>query len=246
MLGLAVLKQGKTNVGAYATYADIWEVLQPALYSAGLSFGCSGARVAMQQDVEHISMDFTISDGEEEAVWTFEMIAPERIVSKSSGASVTNNAQRVAAGTSFLKRTALIHAFSVATGKDMDEVERMTPGDGQTNIPGAIIPAEDASWQNFTEGGWRDVLTPMGDRKLEQELREGEMFMAKLWLANLHHPGLCAWQYDRILDRLNAGGYSWADVAERDESLPTAAMSCTPEQLLMAGKIAKQLTEPTA
>ena len=121
LLGLTVVKHGKTNLGAFASYPDVWSALQPSLAINGLSVGFSAARITFHGDTELVSMDMAISDGADSVTWPFDMIVPERIMT-GSGKSVTNNAQRVASAESYLRRTADLPGLRHGAPVRLDDV----------------------------------------------------------------------------------------------------------------------------
>jgi hypothetical protein len=237
--GLTVVKMGKTNLGLFAAYADVWSTLQPALAGQGLSVGFSAARIVLHGDVEMVTMDMEISDGESSVTWPFDMVIPERIMT-GSGKSVTNNAQRVASGQSYLRRTALIHAFGMSAGNE-DEVEKMVPVGDQTNTPGTIFVDERTTWQGLMDGMWADVMSPLHDGKLSFHASQGNVHMAGMWTDHPNHPGIMAWAADWINGGLETAGLSWADVMEMDPALPSALTACNAGELRAAAKAAKQL-----
>lgn len=233
------MKKGKTNLGLFASYPDVWSTLQPALAEQGLSVGFSSAKIVLHGDVEMVTMDMEISDGESSVVWPFDMVVPERIMT-GTGKSVTNNSQRVASGQSYLRRTALIHAFGMSAGNE-DEVEKMQPVGDQTNIPGLIVPNDATTWQSLMDGMWSDVMSPLHDGKLATHASQGDIYMKRLWMDYPEHPGLLAWVADYINSTLETAGLSWADVAEFEPTLPGALTACNPKQMQDAARALKSM-----
>lgn len=236
---LTVIKEGKTNLGRFASYPDVWSKLQPALNDEGLSVGFSAARITFHGDVEMVTMDMEISDGETCVTWPFDMVVPERIMT-GTGKSVTNNAQRVASAESYLRRTALIHAFGMSAGNE-DEVEKMLPIGDQTNIPGTIFVDERTTWQGLMDGMWADVMSPLHDGKLGIYASQGTKAMVELWGDHPTHPGIMAWAADWITGALEDYGLSWADVMDADPAAVSTITACNADQLRAAAKTVKQL-----
>ena len=232
--GLTVVKKGKTNLGLFASYPDVWSTLQPSLAEEGLSVGFSAARITFHGDVELVQMDMEISDGVDAVKWPFDMIVPERIMT-GTGKSVTNNAQRVASAESYLRRTALIHAFGMSAGNE-DEVEKMLPVGDQTNTPGMIFVDERTTWQSLTDGMWADVMSPLHDGKLGTYASQGTRAMIDLWTDNPSHPGVMAWAADWINGALEEAGLCWADLMEADPAAPSVITACNADQLRAAAK----------
>lgn len=242
---LTVIKKGKTNLGLFASYPDVWSTLQPSLDKHGLSVGFSSAKITFHGDTELVTMDMTVSDGGESVAWPFDMIVPERIMT-GGGKSVTNNAQRVASAESYLKRTALVHAFCMSAGNE-DEVERMNPVGDQTNTPGTIFVDERTTWQSLMDGLWSDVMSPLHDGKLSVYAAQGDGAMKLLWKDFPDHPAICAWAADWLTGALEAAQWEWSDVVALDPALPGAMQSCNPGQLRLAAQaLSKALKERSA
>lgn len=237
--GLTVVKKGKTNLGLFASYVDVWSTLQPELATEGLSVGFSSAKISFHGEAELVGMELEISDGTDSVTWPFDMIVPERIMS-GAGKSVTNNAQRVASAESFLKRTALIHAFGMSAGNE-DEVEKMNPVGDQTNLPGLIQVTDATTWQSLTDGMWSDVMSPLHDGKLFDHANQGTAHMVGLWDDYPDHPGVMAWAADWINGALEDAGLSWADAMEAEADLPSSLTACNAAALRRAAKTVKQL-----
>lgn len=241
LLGLTVVKKGKTNLGAFASYPDVWSELQPHLNTAGLSIGFSGARIVIHGDSEIVTMDMTISDGAESVTWPFDMIVPERIIS-GSGKSVTNNAQRVASAESYLRRTAMIHAFGMSAGNE-DECERMQPVGDQINIPGAVRLPDGAAWQAYVDNAWEPLLSPLHDGKLVDYAKDGPGAMGALWKEFPSHAGLQAWAHDWMLSTMREHEISWSDVTAKEPGLPEWITGCNADQLRTAAGAVKALRQ---
>jgi hypothetical protein len=246
MRSLAIKKTGEIpGYGSrkaimFASYADVWSALQPALAEEGLSVGFSSATLsALGHESEMVRMTMVVCDGATLEEHPFEMIVPEKILN-SSGSSVTNSAQRVANAESFLKRTALIHFFGIATGNE-DEVERMNPVGDQTNIPGVMFVDGRTTWQGLMDGMWCDVMSPLHDGKIGIYAAEGDKAMVALWQDFPDHPALMAWAGDWINGALESAGLSWADVMETEADLPGVLTACNAAALRRAAKTVKQL-----
>jgi len=240
--GLTVVKKGKTNLGLFASYVDVWSELQPHLEREGLSIGFSGARIVINGDSEIVTMDMTISDGVESVTWSFDMIVPERIISGSSGKSVTNNAQRVASAESYLRRTAMIHAFGMSAGNE-DECERMQPVGDQTNIPGAVPLPEGAAWQDYVDNAWEPLLSPLHDGKLVDYAKDGPAAMGTLWKEFPGHAGLQAWAHDWMLSTMRDFDITWANITSREPGLPEWITGCNADQLRTAAAAVKAIRQ---
>lgn len=242
--GLTVAKTGKISGGInalFASYPDVWAALYPALQRAELSVGFSGAVITVKEGVELVRMALTVSDGEAEKTAEFDMIIPEKILN-SRGSSVVNNAQRVANAESYTKRTALIHFFGMSAGNE-DEVERMTPRGDETNIPGAVVIGPDTPWQDLTDGGWANGLSPSGEGLLSDVSRTSGSAMAQLWTSFPNHPGICAWAADWITSRQEEQGIAWEAMAAADPALPGALYQCNAAQLRAACKVVREMTK---
>jgi hypothetical protein len=226
--GISVVKTGKGPKGAFASYADVWSALLPALKEHGLSVAFESGGVRRDGELEIATMTLVVATDDEEQRHSFETVIPEPI-RNSQGSSVTNNAMRQAAGKTYGRRTELILFFGVSTGTD-DEVERMTVGPDQTNIPGLIMVGPNTSWQQLTEGVWADAMSPLEDGKLGDHAKQGFEHMKSLWRANIGHPGMCAWGADWITGKLQETGLAWSDMVARDPELP-ALQNCTPRNL---------------
>lgn len=239
LLALTVVKTGKISGGInamFASYPDVWRMLQPALAEHGLSVGFCGAKLEPFQDGEKVSMELGVSDGTESATTMFEMLVPEKILN-SWGSSVTNNAQRVANAQSYLKRTALIHFFGMSAGNE-DEVERMMPMGDQSNIPGLIRVTDSTAWQSLMDGLWSNVESPLHDGRLAEYAKSPAQMVA-LWDDFPDHPGITAWAADLIRDTLQSIGKSWGDVVAADPDTPASLEACNGTQIRMATRAAK-------
>lgn len=226
--GISVVKTGKGPKGNFASYADVWSALLPVLKEHGLSVAFESGAVRRDDSLEVVTMTLVVANADEEQRYPFETIIPEPI-RNSSGSSVTNNAMRQAAGKTFGRRTELILFFGISTGTD-DEVERMTVGPDQTNIPGLIVVGPETAWQSLTDGIWADAMSPLHDGKLSEHSKEGVEHMKDLWRANLTHPAMCAWGADWISHKLDEEGLAWDDMIKRYPSLPSF-QNCTPRDL---------------
>lgn len=232
--GLTIIKQGKTNLGRFAAYPDVWSTLQPSLSVEGLSVGFSAARITFHGEAELVSMDMEISDGADCVTWPYEMIVPEKVLT-AGGKPVTNNAQRVASAESYLRRTALIHAFGMSAGNE-DEVERMTPAEDLSNLPGAIAVTADTKWQDLVEGLWENAQSPLYDGTLVGYAAQGDNVMRGMWRDYPDHAGLQAWAADWIVSTLQALGIGWDGVRAGDADLPAYLTQCTGSALRRAAK----------
>lgn len=240
-LALTIKKTGKIGGGInalFASYPDVWSKLQPELDRQGLSVGFTGATLEPLGDGEKVGMLMTISDGESVSESRFEMMVPERIISRG-GSAVTNNAQRVANAQSYLKRTALIHAFGMSAGNE-DECERMNPTGDQSNIPGLIRVNEKTAWQDLTDGAWSNAESPLFDGTLSGYSGERGKMIA-LWTDWPHHAGIIAWAADWITSSLQELGLSWADVTAENPALPADMMACDGAAMRTAANTTLQL-----
>lgn len=236
-LALAVVKTGKIQGGInalFASFPDIWSVLQPALAEGGLSIGFSNSVISFHGDSEMVAMALEVSDGESVIEREFQMILPEKILN-SRGSSVVNNAQRTANAQSYLKRTALIHFFGISAGNE-DEVERMLPVGDQSNIPGLITITENTTWQSLTDGLWENVMSPLHDGPLRGR---GDKALGALWIDYPAHIGLLAWVADWIDGKTDALGWTWQDLVTLDPSLPLSLTECNASQLRLAAQALK-------
>jgi len=117
-----------------------------------------------------------------------------------------------------------------------DEVERMMPHGDQSNIPGLVMVTSATIWQALTDGTWRDVMSPLEDGKLEAHTERGAKYMNELWKEYPDHPGVMAYWADWLSGTMQNGEIPWADLMDRDASLPTALQACNPEQLRSAAR----------
>lgn len=218
----------------FASYFDVWACLSKELEAVGLTVGfISAALSSIPTGSEAVKMVMEVSDGETAERFDFEMLLPDAIRNKDTGAAVTNSSQRVAIAESYLRRTALIQFFSIATGSE-DDVERLTPRAGQTDDPTLIVVNEKTVWQDLTSGTWADAEDPLREGKLRQYDNKA---LATLWLDYPDHAGLLAWAADYISERLEKIGWAWIDLVTLEPSLPSALQACKPDQLRAAAKL---------
>lgn len=235
LAGLAVVKTGKIpNMGAFPSYPDVWSTLLPCLTGEGLSVGFSSARITFHDGAELVTMTMEISDGVACVAWPYEMIVPERMLT-ASGKPTINSAQRVVAAGSYLRRTALIHAFGMSTGTEND-VERMTPAENAADTPGAITITPSTKWQDLTDGLWQNAQSPLYDGVLAGYAADGDYVMRWMWRDHPDHAGLQAWAADWIAATLQTLGIGWDDVRAADADLPTYLTQCTGSALRRAAK----------
>lgn len=238
---LVVTKTGAISGGVraqYASYVDVWETLQPALVKAGLSVGFSGCNLTVRFEVpcEVVSMTLQVSDGEEKIESVFEMLVPEPIRSKEGGNATINGAQRVASGSAYCKRLALVHFFAISAGSNGDEVERMTPKAGQTNRRDMITIDDGAPWQDYTGGMWERIEAPGGSGMSLGEYAEDGGSLLGLWKDFPGHPGLMAYGHDWLDNKIVEGKWEWSDVVALEPMLPGSIFSCNATQLQAAVK----------
>lgn len=240
-LGLAVVKTGEItgkNKITFASYADVWETLKPALDEQDLSVGFTAGTVQPHGDGDRAALRMVVSDGTEREETEYEMLLPEKIVNQY-GSSVTNSGQRNAGAFSFIRRNALLCFFNIGTG-DADAVERMNPEGNQSNIPGIIRVNERTAWQDLTDGGWSNAESPLHDGTLAQYGGDRNR-MVLLWSDYPAHAGITAWAADWINDALQQLGMSWADVMEREPDLPGSITQCDGAAMRRAASVVRQV-----
>lgn len=243
-MALVVRKTGEIRGGInapFASYADVWSTLEPALKEHGVSVGWQGAILRPSTGEDYIvSMTMEISDGSESRQHVFEMLVPEAI-RNSSGRSVVNNAQRVANAESYCTRLSLVRFFGVAAGNE-DECERMRPSDDH---PGATRITENTRWQELTDGMWMDCMSPLHDGcTLGQYLKDqGEDGLRDLWQQCKDHPALCAFGADVLNSRMAASGVTWTQIKEAGADMPDKFHSCDWRQLREAFRAYAKLTK---
>lgn len=236
--GLAVKKTGEVKDGGgrvkftFASFFDVMEALQPELVKAGISVGFHGIEVRFDGDREVVALKMEVSDGQDTREHGFEMMVPE-VIKNSQGSSVTNSAQRTANAISYAKRIGLVAFFNIAAGNE-DDVERMTPAPGQSNIPGLIPVTSSTRWQDLLDGTWKDVMSPLENGKLEDESEQGEDHMKELWRSYPTHPGMMAYWADWLQAKMENDGGSWKDLREKNTELPEHLHNCTAKRLAMA------------
>ncbi len=112
-----VVKSSKGHTAKYAKYEQIMDVAQPVLTECGLSvtFGHEGIEEGSVRVVCHIA------HGTHVETRGITCPIPEEIISKRSGGSVANSAQRLGMAISYAKRYALCAALNiVVVGEDFD------------------------------------------------------------------------------------------------------------------------------
>lgn len=224
--GLAVTKTGKVgNKFDFMSYADVWETLLPETKAAGLSVGFEDSSIRVEQDREILGIHMVVSNGAQRCRTHWEVMFPESI-KNSGGSAVTNSSQRTGGAQSYLKRIALKEFFNIATGTE-DEVERMTPRAGETNIPGLVTVAPDAHWSTLMNGAWRDVMSPRQNGKLESETEQGMAHMGELWKAYPQDKGLMAFWADWAMNKMEDKGLAWRDVLAARPELPESLDACS-------------------
>lgn len=229
--GLIVVKTGKnTGINAkYATYADVWEMLQPELARHQVAVGFAPGPVRKETDAWIQTMILTVTHGDEVETASFEILFPE-------GNRGVNLTQRQGMAHTYGRRYALCDFFHILTGDD-DDAQRL--GVEREHVTGATA-SDAAPWTAFLSGGWRDV--PADDGRTLNDLSDGQR--AKLWEKDPASKPLMAWVGDRISDRLQDAGYSWGRfVTWANAGLPATMDECTPGLLKIAATKTKEIPD---
>lgn len=223
----------------FASYYDVMDALQAPLDAAGLSIGFPQASLhsVQTQDgpADFVTVKLEVCDGVESVTASYDVRMPEAIRNQS-GSAVTNAAQRTANAITYARRIGLLAFWNIVAG-DEDQIERMTPGPGQSNIPGQVHITPETTWPSLTGGVWEQVASPLDDGLLQDSVQGGPGYMWRLWGNYPDHPGLCAWGYDRLMDRLEEMGFAWGDLMAQDADLPGLMTNCTPAQLRRAAEL---------
>ncbi len=243
---ISLVKTGEGGKFKFASFFDVMEALQLPLQQELLSVGFPSASLHDIQTAngpaEFVRVQMEVSNGTETAIASYDILLPEAIRNQS-GSAVTNAAQRTANAITYGKRIGLLAFFNIAAG-DEDDVERMTPAAGQSNIPGQVHITDDTAWTTLVDGTWQNVMNPLGTGLMRDYLAEfGKGDTWRLWGLHPNHPALCAWGYDLLQGNMEDLGYAWQDVTALDPSLPAILTNCTPAQLRAAatavGKLKK-------
>ncbi len=244
---ISLVKTGEGGKFKFASFFDVMEALQAPLREAGLSVGFPAAGLHEVQTAngpaEYVTVMLEVSNGTETTNASYDVLLPEPIRNQQ-GSAVTNAAQRTANAITYAKRIGLLAFWNLAAG-DEDDVERMTPAAGQSNIPGQVHITDDTPWTTLVDSVWKNVITPLNTGLLRDYLEEfGPNDMWRLWGMHPHHPGLCAWGFDLLQSKMEKLGYAWQDVVALDPSLPAVITNCTPAQLRAAATVVGKTTKP--
>lgn len=235
--GIVVVKTAR-NTGIqsdYASYADVWEALKPALDSAGLTVGFLPSKTRKDNEAWIQELVMEISCGAYDRTVPFEVLFPE-------GNRGVNLTQRQGMAHTYGKRYALIDFFHLITGDD-DDAQRL----GQTPRENAApTPDKTAHWSEFchvaifgvgseeTAGTWAPMADPSDDTGERCLGDNAGGVMAKLWAKYPDHPGINAWRAELIKERAIAKNLmDWEKVVKtyRSLNLPELFAECTGEHL---------------
>lgn len=234
-LGLVVIKTAKnTGINShYASYADVWETLSPALASASLSVGFLPGSTRKDNEAWIQCLTMEVSNGTDTQSIPFEVLFPE-------GNRGVNLTQRQGMAHTYGRRYALIDFFHIITGDD-DDAQRLGQPERVNSAP---TPAEEAHWSEFCfvpafshgseemQKTWTVLADPSdetGERVLG-DLSPGAM--AKVWTRHPDHAGINAWRAE-LIDERNTKRLTWEDTVKtyRTLNLPALFPQCSGEQL---------------
>lgn len=196
--GLVAVKTARnTGINSdYASYADVWAVLNPQLQSAGLSVGFVLGSLRRDESAWVQTITLEVSTVTESRAHSFEFLFPE-------GNRGVNLSQRQGMAQTYARRYALVSFFHIITGDD-DDAARLGMGNDLAEM--AITPKADAHFSQFcnapslglgsaeTQGAWGNLADPFGDGTMilsqysenaigQMVFRDCELLPFKAWLA---------------------------------------------------------------
>lgn len=235
--GLVCVKTARNSGinSLYASYADVWEVLRPALDEAALSVGFIPGSVRKEGDAWIQRLTIAVTFGNESQLHEFECLFPEG----NRGVNIT---QRQGMAHTYAKRYALIDFFHIITGDDDDAV-RLGVERAADHAPS---PNREAHWSEFchvpiadigseeTARAWTilaDPTDPDGQRTLGDSSAPS---LARAWVRHRDNPGINAWRAELIQERAAAKGITdWTSIRREHPGLklPEQMAACSPDQL---------------
>ncbi|HYF37536.1 MAG TPA: ERF family protein [Prosthecobacter sp.] len=233
--GLVVVKTARnTGINSdYASYADVWEALKPALDEAGLSVGFLPGSIRKDNEGWVQSLTMEVSTAADMRSFTFEIVFPEG----NRGVNIT---QRQGMAHTYGRRYALVDFFHIITGDD-DDAQRLGMQLRDNEAPTA---APDAHWKDFcyvpvfstgtleTQGTWANLADPEDPARILGDSAPNAL--ARIWNRHPDDAGLNAWRAELIQERATAKKLTdWNQVRTTYKSLhlPEAFTDCTGDHL---------------
>jgi len=234
---MVVVRTGrnKTLNSDYATYADIWRMLQQPLFENKLAVGFSPGAVRKEGETfaQKLTMHVWHEEGEKMDC-EFEVLLPDHN-------RATNITMCQGMGQTYGKRYALVNMFNLIVGND-DDAELL----GQTVTDAAPRPDKEAHWRQFchvpvfdlgtaeTAATWSMLADPSDEsgHQVLGDLQGGTM--AKLWCKYPDNAGINAWRAELIGERAKAQQIrNWDECVSLHKTLhlPSMFVECTGEQL---------------
>ncbi|MEN3940700.1 ERF family protein [Prosthecobacter sp. SYSU 5D2] len=199
--GLVAVKTARnTGINSdYASYADVWAILRPALDEQCLSVGFLIGSCRREEAAWVQTLTMEISTADELRSFAFEFCFPE-------GNRGVNLSQRQGMAQTYARRYALVSFFHIITGDD-DDAQRLGMSGAETSP--AMQPKSGAQFGDFcyapalgigheeTQGTWSNLADPNGDGS--QMLGDhSEVSLGKMCFQDSEHIGLKAWLAERV------------------------------------------------
>lgn len=248
-LGMVVVRSGRNQTlnSDYATYADIWKMLQTPLADHKLAVGFlpgevhkEGEKTTTFKDGPNVESIFkqhltitVMHESGESFSQEFDVLLPD-------ANRATNRTMCQGMAQTYGKRYALVNMFNLIVGNDED-AELL----GQEREDAAeASPDVDAHWRQYCHcpnfdvgseehrGAWAILSNP---ENAEQNLGEFQgPGLAKLWMRHPNHPGINAWRAELVDDRaiaLNLKSWDLCRTTQKSLSLPEFFTDCTGQHL---------------
>lgn len=247
-LGMVVVRSGRNQTlnSDYATYSDIWRMLQEPLKEHKLAVGFLPGVVRKEGEKESATFTQTITmivmhEAGESLSQPFEVLLPD-------SNRATNRTMCQGMAQTYGKRYALVNVFNLILDND-DDAE--TLGQGPERIAEAQ-PDVGAHWGRYCHcphfgageeeqrGGWGVLSNPENPEQMLGDLKASAL--AGLWMRK-PTVGLDAWRAELVDDRARARNIqTWeaCRVAFKALHLPEKFTDCTGEQLNALGLALKQ------